>query len=202
MSDASRFRLPAFADKPDIHEFLTIWDRWRGSAMMPVRSDVALSDIRHFVENMMLFDMVGPDNIHIRYIGSAFHDIYGQDFTGLNYLDTTEPKYRETRSKRLTSVVERPCAAVWGTLQSQDYEKVPTALGVSVPIRPDEADKPMQLMQVAVMWEDFERSAFASRQALPTVPFSVMFEFLDIGAGCPEIPWPEMEEMPRLAGLN
>lgn len=190
MPDKNPFHLPKFADLPEIHEFLTAWNNWRADDIIPDRCAVALADIHQCLGHAMLFDMVSEDEIHCRYMGDAFLDIYGQDFTGSNYLDLTEPQFREIRSKRLHGVVDKPCAAVWATVRGPNSPKLPLACGVSVPIRPNRPDRPKQLMQFAVMLEGYEQSAFVARVKTGVVDFSDHFAFVDIGAGCPEVPQP------------
>lgn len=181
------FELPAFADLPQMHELLAAWDSWRASDVVPLRSKVKLSDIDRFLSHAMLLDMEPSGRIHCRYIGSKFQEIYGHDFTGEDYLEITDARYRDTRSKRLFTAANHPCIAVWSTKAEGDQKGLPNATGASLPIRPDVSGKPIQLLQVVVALEDFVFSEFATQNKREKIAFSDQFSLIDTGAGVPDI---------------
>lgn len=179
------FQLPGFADLPAMREFLAAWNKWRAGKLVPHRADVNLDDIKASLRQAMLFDMELDGRIHCRYMGSVFQEIYGQDFTGQNYLDITEPQYRKIRSWRLFSVVRHPCIAVWATSGEPGDARLPKTIGASVPIVPEGEGRAMQLMQVIVQLDDVLVSAFANKPKRGEVQISDRFSFVDLGAGCP-----------------
>lgn len=181
------FTLPAFADLPQMQELLIAWDSWRLDDISPLRSNVKLSDIDKFLSHTMLFDMESTGRIHCRYLGSIFNEIYGQDFTGKDYLDITDARYRDMRSRRLFAVASQPCVAVWSTKGEGDQKGLPKAVGASLPVKPNSADKPMQLLQVVVELEQIVFSEFASQEKREKIQFSDRFSWIDIGAGVPEV---------------
>lgn len=187
MQNDRPFEVPPFADLPQMHTLLAAWQRWRAGAVVPQRSNVKLSDIDRFLSHAMLFDMERSGRVHCRYIGSIFHEIYGHDFTGQDYLDITDARYRDTRSKRLYAAANHPCIAVWATKSEGDRESLPSATGASLPIKPEESGKPMQLLQVVVELEDVVFSEFATPQKREKVAFSDRFSLIDVGAGMPVV---------------
>lgn len=181
------FELPPFAALPRMRELLGAWNSWRGDDITPLRSEVKLSDIDNFLSHTMLFDMEIPDRIHCRYVGSVFHEIYGQDFTGQNYLDVTASKDRVIRAKRLFATANQPCIAVWAVKGEQGHGGLPSATGVSMPVRPDDPRKPMQLMHVVVQLGEIVFSDLANQEKRDNVQLSFRFSLIDIGAGVPEV---------------
>ncbi len=182
------FELPNFAALPQMCELLVAWNSWRGDDIVPLRSDVKLADVNNFLSHTMLLDMEIPDRIHCRYVGSVFHEIYGQDFTGQNYLDVTALRDRDIRSKRLFATANQPCIAVWTVKGDGVYNGLPSATGASMPVRPDNPDKPMQLMHVVVQLGEVVFSEFASREKRENVQLSDRFSLVDIGVGVPKVP--------------
>lgn len=187
MGPDSPFELPLFAELPQMHDLLVAWDSWRADNVIPNRSSVKLSDIDRFLSHTMLLDMEPTGRIHCRYMGSIFHEIYGQDFTGKNYLDITDARYRDTRSKRLFAVANHPCIALWATQGEGDREGLPRAMGASLPIKPDNADNPTQLLQVVVELEQIAFSEFSTQKKREKIQFSDQFSLIDIGAGLPVV---------------
>ncbi len=181
------FDLPKFAALPRMWELLIAWDSWRGDDIIPLRSEVKLSDINNFLSHTMLFDMEVPDRIHCRYVGSVFHEIYGQDFTGQNYLDVTALKDRIVRAKRLFAAANQPCIAVWAVKGEQGRGGLPSATGVSMPVKPTDPDQPMQLMHVVVQLGKIVFSELASQEKRDNVQLSDRFSLIDIGAGVPGV---------------
>lgn len=179
------FDLPDFADHSAMHQFLCAWDGWRGNNLVPNRNNVRLSDISSVMSHTMLFDMVSPTEILCRFMGSIFMDIYGKDFTGHNYLDITQPQFRDIRSRRLFAVVNQPCAAVWTTKSDMGGGKIANSVGASVPITAAHEGAPMQLMQTLVFSVAVPRSEYGKPTRFKHIEFSNQFETIDIGAGRP-----------------
>jgi len=174
---------PDFADHARIRDFFDAWQRWRGDALVPKRSQVKPGDIPHLMSGSMLLDVLGPKTFIVRYAGSLYQDLYRFDFTGKNYIELTEPEYQDVRAKRLYGVVEQPAAAVWMTPMVDTVDFV----GASVPILPDSPDQPGMIMQVLVHLRDLHHiqpSTIAQRH--DDVHLSMRFRYLDIGAGLPD----------------
>ena len=187
MDTKCSFKLPKFAAMPRMHELLTAWDSWREDDNVPLRSAVKLSQINSFLSQTMLLDMEIPDRVHCRYVGSVFQEIYGQDFTGQNYLDITASRDRDVRSKRLFAIAKQPCIAVWAAEGEQGPGGLPSATGASMPVRPDNPDSPMQLMHVVVQLGEVAFSGLANQVRRENVQLSDHFTLIDIGAGIPAV---------------
>ena len=176
-------QLPPFAERTAIADLLRAWCRWRGRELMPRRSQIKTNDLPDLMRGMMLLEAQGPDRFIFRFSGSLYQDIYGFDFTGMNYLEITDSSVREIRSRRLWSLVEKPVGAVWTTpsVEGQDF------VGVSVPIAPDEPDTVLKIMQVVVPVLGVPGlAAERKRRRQSHVEFSDQFRYIDIGAGKPD----------------
>lgn len=176
-------QLPAFADYVALKDFICAWDRWRGNELAPKRSQIKLQDMPDLMRGMMLMEAVSPTELVFRFSGSLYQDIYGFDFTGLNYLDITEVHARDLRSRRLWPVAAFPVMAVWATPSVLGTDFV----GVSVPIMPDTPGDVRKIMQVLVPVRDHHHLATErKRRGQSHVEFSEQFRYLDIGAGKPD----------------
>lgn len=175
--------LPAFARLDRVTEFLQAWHGWRAGALLPRRSQVRLTDFPEMMRGTMLMDVHGPECMTFRYAGSLYQEMYGFDFTGLNYLDITAAEFRHIRAKRLWGVVAQPAAAVWTTPAVQDVGFV----GASLPILADDPSHPPKIMQVLVPLRDLHHIS-RDEWAKPRdkVIFSDRFRYVDIGAGKPD----------------
>ena len=176
-------QLPAFAERAAVSDLLKAWQRWRGGDIMPRRSQIKTNDLPDLMRGMMLLEALAPDRFIFRFSGSLYQDIYGFDFTGMNYLEITEASVRELRSRRLWSLVEQPAGAAWTTpsVGGQDF------IGISVPIAPDEPDTVLKIMQVVVPIMSVSGLAAERRRRRQShVEFSDQFRYLDIGAGKPD----------------
>lgn len=181
--------VPAFADHPDIHLLVDAWNGWRGADLVPNRRDVDLCDISKLLDMLTVFDMVSPRQMTVRYIGSGFIDLFGQDYTGANYLDLTPDAHRkELRSKRLTAVVEQPCAAFWAAKPTFRQGVGLNTVGACLPISPASAGAPMQMMQLMVLLEPLPFTSFEKINEHVMIKNSDVFEAADIGAGLPVLP--------------
>lgn len=181
--------VPAFADHPSIHLLLDAWQTWRGSDIVPNRRDVNLSDISKLLDMITVFDMVSPIQMTVRYTGSGFIDLFGQDYTGANYLDLTPDNHRkELRSKRLTAVVEKPCAAFWAAKPVFRQGVGLNTVGTCLPVAPACAGAPMQMMQLMVLLEPLPFTSFEKINEHIMIKNSDVFEAADIGAGIPALP--------------
>ncbi len=150
---------------------------------MPLRSQIKTNDLPDLMRGMMLLEAQAPDSFIFRFSGSLYQDIYGFDFTGMNYLEITDISVRGLRSRRLWSLVEQPAGAVWTTpsVEGQDF------VGVSVPIAPDEPDTVLKIMQVVVPVLGVQGlAAERKRRRQSHVEFSDQFRYIDIGAGKPD----------------
>ncbi|NVJ98660.1 MAG: PAS domain-containing protein [Alphaproteobacteria bacterium] len=175
--------LPEFAKHVAILDFLQSWHRWRGDGLLPKRAAIKLSDMPELMRGAMMLDAFAPERMIFRFAGSLYHDMYGFEFEGLNYLDITEPEVRAIRAKRLWGVVSQPAIAVWTAPGAEGVNFV----GASVPLLPDDPTHPRKIMQVLVALKDM---AGVSKEAWNTrrdnVVFSPHFRYLDIGAGKPD----------------
>lgn len=179
----SDFDLPAFAANTALKGFLAAWNRWRGDAIAPKRSEISLADIPGLMRGGMLLDAYSPNEIVFRFAGSLYQEMYGFEFTGKNYIDLTEPDMRALRSSRLWGVVSQPAAAVW-TIPNIDVLQF---IGASVPVVPDNPDEPMKIMQMVVMNRELSEASHKERaKQRDAVPYSDRFQYIDIGAGKPD----------------
>jgi hypothetical protein len=183
LAAAEKDTLPSFARFDAVAGFFSVWNAWRGDALTPTRAQVKTGEVAGLMRSMMLIDVHAPEKMIFRYAGSIYQEVFGFEFTGLNYLDITEPEARPTRSKRLWDTAMQPAASVWTipSIEAVDF------IGATVPISPDDPSDVMKLMQVIIPLKDIATiSAAEWRKKRTNVYFSDRFRYIDIGAGKPD----------------
>lgn len=173
-------QLPPYASHPHIAKLLSAWNVWRGKNAIPQRSDVQLSDVKSLLSFIVLFDMVSREQIICRYIGSSYLDLFGQDYTGANFLEVTPPEARDIRSRRLSAVVEQPCVAFWSANTVFAKGEALATTGVCLPIQAPSADAPMQMMQLLVLENEVPFAPFQRESQKVMVKNSDHFSLVGI----------------------
>ncbi|HEV2546137.1 MAG TPA: PAS domain-containing protein [Stellaceae bacterium] len=61
---------------------LAYWEERRGSRRMPARRDLDPTDLAAVLPHLQLIDVVPPDRLRYRLVGTALVDTFGHDYTG------------------------------------------------------------------------------------------------------------------------
>jgi hypothetical protein len=162
---------------------LRAWDGWRGTRLLPSRADMTLSDIAPQLPFVVLLELRGPDDAHIRLAGTALCAALGQELKGQNWLALTPPEARAMRAARLQHLVGQPCAAV---LQGTNRARSGMEFRIeqlALPVRPVRPTAPMQILAVISLLPGQPRPSHVAGAQIGQLPDQ--FRFLDIGAGLP-----------------
>ncbi|WP_193170489.1 PAS domain-containing protein [Nisaea nitritireducens] len=98
-------------------DFISYWDSLREGRYFPDRKDIEPGAIKRLLPYIVIHDLVSPNLIRLRLIGTAVAEDYEKDITGWNYLDMVEPARREAASRALFILHDTP-AGMSVTLRS------------------------------------------------------------------------------------
>lgn len=167
--------------------FASAWDGWRGGQMVPSRADMRIDQISGLLPMLTIVELSAPETIAIRLAGTAIADATGLELTGKNYLELASPNVRPYRHARAKRVAHHPCGALLHNVRDSvdDDRKIQLEM-LTLPVRPSDADGPMQLVTLAVpvASEHLMREHFSAEIGKAADSFT----FIDIGAGIPVDP--------------
>ncbi|MDP6564354.1 MAG: PAS domain-containing protein [Alphaproteobacteria bacterium] len=166
-------------------DFAAVWQGWRGHGLMPSRSDVRLENLKPVLPWITLAEVPSNSEIIFRLAGTMIRELLGVELTGRNLLDLTEPALRERRGHRSYRTAAQPCGAIWIWRVGYRGGGVEQVEQLALPLRPNEADKPPQLMTVTGPLGEGMRPVPLSR--LQILESAEYHHFIDIGAGEPDI---------------
>ena len=165
--------------------FVEAWLGWRGTGrLLPMRSAVQIGDVQDLLGRIMLFEVLAPDEILIKVAGTQLRDHVNFEATGKNFRDVTPPGHWPIRRYRMTKMAETPCGGLFITV-----DRATTGTGafyetVTLPIEPDEAGRPRQLITNVMPIGDVRAAPLPTRA--PVFDMADRFSFLDLGAGKPD----------------
>ena len=173
---------------PANRRFIEAWLGWRGERrLIPPRAEIEIADIKTLLGRVILFELLGPDDIRLKVAGSQLRDHAAFEASGRNLAELTLPEQWPLRRYRLTTMAHRPCGGV--TLmhgRPGSHNEGTMFETVALPLAPDHPAKPPLLISnVAVI----AGSGSPVSELKPPQPILLLpedFRFLDLGAGVPE----------------
>ena len=171
-------------DTPECRAFSEAWQGWRGTDLVPRRSDARIEEISKLLPLVSIVELISTELAIFRLAGTALCDAMGVELTGLNYFDLTRPETRARRVARTCQFVAHPCGGqVLYPIAYSSGRRVTTQV-LSLPIRSNDPSAPPQIFAISVPLEDMRLAgpAVESNQ----LPMGEDFHFIDIGAGVPD----------------
>ena len=178
-------QIDSMVQTTECRQFGEIWKRWRNTDLVPIRPSVHIEEIPKLLPFISVLDVLSRDVVKFRLVGTAFYAATGHELTGRNFINLTAPERREQRKTRVEHMIARPCGsyAVYSMVHTT-ARVVPTEV-LSLPVFQKDVDAPPQIFAVSVPMEKLGKNKFdPNRNKLPA---SDVFQFVDIGAGIPEI---------------
>jgi hypothetical protein len=105
---------------PQGNEFLDYWLSLRAGRLLPDRAEFDPVQVKHLLPFIVIHELIDPEIIRLRLVGTGVVSQYGQESTGRNYLDFVEPERRAKASEAIFLVREHP-AGMSVTLQSSTH---------------------------------------------------------------------------------
>ncbi len=90
-------------------QFFEYWDSLPKTGFVPDRSDFNPPAIHRLMPSISLLEIVAPDRVELRLVGTDLVERMGTDPTGKNYLDSIAPDARPSYLEMLGHQVNHPC---------------------------------------------------------------------------------------------
>ncbi|WP_341898842.1 PAS domain-containing protein [Ferrovibrio terrae] len=167
----------------DSRQFLAAWKQWRGDRLVPQRADMDLVSIARLMPKLVLLDVFSPDRAVFRLAGCDIESLVGMRLTGRDFVAMAAMDQRAMRSRMIWDVATRPCGVL--SFHALPYPGVGRTHHIEVfalPIRPDAAEAPMQVLAVASRLPAQQQGGGTRLRLEQT---GVTQHCIDIGAGIP-----------------
>jgi hypothetical protein len=162
--------------------FTRYWASLNAKDLIPSRGQFAPETIPDLLANLVIHELISPDFIKLRLVGTAVVDDYGQEITGRNYLDFVEEYRRPKASEAIFLICEHPCGMLVRLQSVAESGKTLTRESVAFPMRDDTGKARLIYFcsNPAV-----ERETFFDEPDELQVMKVMERRFIDIGAGVP-----------------
>jgi len=168
---------------PEGTEFLDYWLTLRAGREIPDRAAFDPVEVKHLLPFIVIQELIDPQTIRLRLVGTGVVSQYGQESTGRNYLEFVEPERRAKASEAIFLVRDHP-AGMTVTLQSttQDGGKI-LRQTIALPL---EDAKDGRKFVYFCSTRHHPSKLPPTEQAKLTVQSVAHRRYFDIGAGTPE----------------
>lgn len=161
-------------------QFFDYWNSLPKVNFVPDRKDFDPLKIRRLMPFVSILEIVSPDRVEMRLIGTDLVQRMGYDPTGQNYLDSFEPDSRPEYLKILYTQINHPCGRR-STLQTREKNGILSQVEVlALPMSHMKSGHPLLM------------SCFARTESVGFDPGERKVRglddvvWIDIGAGLPE----------------
>ena len=164
-------------------EFEDLWNRMRGGALVPRRSDFNVARAARFIRDLVLMEAPAPERpmMRIRLAGERYQEIAGYNLAGRDHLEHFDPDYREGALTTGWVMANHPCG-LWQITPMHTPKGYGQYIEVTgFPLGAGEDRIPLLLCHVRLTGQLLH--AADSRFGLET---AADFHFIDVGAGVPE----------------
>lgn len=167
--------------------FEAFWRSLRDGKLIPSRDDFRPAKARRFLGDIVLMEAPDEQNptLRIRVTGQRFDNLLGTNLTGQDHLDFMPDEFRPGVLATARKMVELPCG-LWQISPAHLVRGYATNLEITAfPLCADEGGRQYLLSQILP-------AGGLKPASLPTnygvgIDTAVMHEFIDIGAGVPEL---------------
>lgn len=167
----------------DSRRLLRAWKTWRGPHLLPHRRDMDLVSIARLMPQLVLLEAFSPQRMIFRLAGTGIESIAGLRLRGRNHIAMAQPDQRAARSHLLWGAVTQPCGLLAiHTFPHPDSGRLHQIETFVLPILPDDAAAPMQLIGLAAGLPVLETGSHVTR---PLEYAGASRQFIDIGGGIP-----------------
>lgn len=171
----------------DSRHLLAAWKSWRGASstpgLLPHRRDMDLVSIARLMPRLVLLEAFGPQRMIFRLAGTEIEAVAGLRMTGRDHIAMAQPDQRAARSRLLWGAATQPCGALaFHTFSHPDSGQPHVIETFLLPVLPDDATAPMQLIGLAAHLPVLEAGSHVTR---PLEYAGTTQHFLDIGGGIP-----------------
>lgn len=162
--------------------FADYWHSLPKDNLIPSRRDFDPGSQAAVLNTFIIHELVSPEIIKIRLVGTKHREGFGSDPTGRNYLDFVEPKRRAKASKAIYLVCEQPCGMLVRLVSKTQTGLMYMNETFALPMRDnDGAARLVYYQSNSAPLEEYRDSSSDKLEVLDIHDRT----FIDIGAGVP-----------------
>lgn len=162
--------------------FADYWYSLPKQDLIPSRKDFDPGAQAAILTTYIIHELVSPEMIRIRLVGTKHREGFGSDPTGRNYLDFVEPKRRAKASQAIYLVCERPCGMLVKLVSKTQTGLMYMNETFALPMRDNDGVARLVYYQSNSAPLDEYRDASSDKLEVLDVHDRI---FIDIGAGLP-----------------
>lgn len=169
--------------EPRSRAFADYWLSLPRTGLVPHRDSFRPEQVARILPHIVIHELIAPDLIRLRLVGSAVAEDYGQEITGRNYLDFVEEARRPKASRAIHVICEQPAGMLVQLRSRTRSGRVMTRESIAFPMR--DADGAIRLVYFCSSPARERRPLTAPADELQVM--NVMNRtYIDIGGGVPE----------------
>ncbi len=168
---------------PRLEEFATYWSELPKDQMLPHRQDFRPERISKSLPNFSIHELIRPDFIQLRLIGTDIEKIYDQNMTGKNYLDFVAPTGRVKVSQVIHTACTHPAGMVFQIKSTTKKGTVLNRESIAFPMR-DNDGLPRLIYYCTVTTNP---GYYADQILERLIITDISIHYIDIGAGIPNV---------------
>ncbi|NQW08311.1 MAG: PAS domain-containing protein [Alphaproteobacteria bacterium] len=173
--------LPALGEQS--RRFAEHWESLPKIDLIPSRAAFEPERLGPILANVVIHELISPELITLRLVGTAVVDDYGQEITGRNYLDFVEEERRPKASRAIHLICEQPCGMLVHLRSTTHSGKILTRESIALPMRNDDGKAALVYFCSSPARE---RETFIDERDELRVMGVLQRHFIDIGAGVPD----------------
>jgi hypothetical protein len=118
------------------------WKQLQTSEAVPRRVDFDPAEVSTILPGIMILEVISDENIIVRLTGTALTELFGQEITGMDFLDFWPPGLRYEAGKVLMSLVSKPCGLLVRIVGTTEQNVEVSSVSVGFPLigRNDKCD--------------------------------------------------------------
>ncbi|MDF1792747.1 MAG: PAS domain-containing protein [Thalassobaculaceae bacterium] len=163
--------------------FARYWLSMPTADLIPSRRDFAPERIPGLLANLVIHELVSPEHLKLRLVGTSVVADYGQEITGRNYLDFVEAARRPKASRAIFLICEQPSAMLVQLRSISEGGKLLTRESVAFPMRDEEGRARLVYFCSS---PPVERTAYQEDRDALAIMKVLDRRYIDIGGGIPE----------------
>jgi len=180
-SSSPHFSHVAFEHEPAA-SFADYWHSLPKRDLVPSRLDFDPCSQGPILTTYIIHELISPDFIKIRLVGTKHREGFGADVTGRNYLDFVEPERRAKAAQAIHLVCAHPCAMLVSLQTTTETGRVYQNETFALPMRDNDGRARLVYYQSNSM----PLAEYRDPEADKLKAFGVADRtFIDIGAGVP-----------------
>lgn len=183
LSDAAEALLGLEITEERSRSFAEYWWSLPKHELIPRRSSFHPEAIPRILPNMVIHELLAPEFIRLRLVGSSVTADYGQEITGRNYLDFVDEARRTKASRAIHLICGHPAGMLVQLRSRNRSGRLMTRESIAFPMRDD--DDVVRLVYFCSSPARERDDVLTDGDELQVLDV-MRRSYIDIGAGVPE----------------